>query len=331
MPVGAAKPVALGFIGVAKESTPGTAVAATNYIPMTKFDPYDNQRWLDDLGWRGSMATEYGEIQGVVATENDLGGDVFADSVGWLVAGILGDVTTTGASAPFTHAISLKNSGDGQPTSYTYTDFYGRTDSNPARQYPASKVLSFTLKGTADGLLTWEAKTNGFASAVAAKPTAAFTAVTASPAYECVASIGGSASAIVEDFEIDLVRQGGPIFNVDGDKTPYEIFAGKIGVAGKLTTIMETDLELNRFVGATAGTTALDFNAQHGASSTLVQVLAHMSQAQYTVAKIVRGKEYVTVEIDYKAVANTTDAGASGGLSPCKITLQNALAASTYV
>ena len=331
MPVGAAKPVALGFLGVAKEATPGTPVASTNYIPVTKFDPFDNQRWLDDLGWRGSMATEYGEIQGVVNSECDLGGDVFADSFGWLVAGILGDITTTGGGAPFTHACALKNSGDGQPTSYTYTDYYGRTDSNPTRQYAGSKILSLTLKGSAEGLLTWEGKSNGFASAVAAKPTASFTAVTASPAYECVASIGGSASALVEDFEIDLVRQGGPIFNVDGDKTPYEIFAGKLGVAGKLTTIMETDLELNRFVGATAGVTALDFNATHGAGAGAVQVLTHMTQAQYTVAKLVRGKEYFTVEIDFKAVANTTDVGSSGGYSPCKITLQNALPSGTYV
>lgn len=329
--VAAAKATALSFLGVGLESTPMTGVAPTFYIPVTKIEPIDDQRWLDDLGWRGSMVTEYDEIAGVVSTELGLGGDVYADSIGWLVAGILGDVTVTGASAPFTHACSTLNSSDGQPPSYSYTDYYGRTDASPARRYAGQKVSELTLKADAEGMFTWEGKTVGIGSAIVAKPTSAFTTITPEPAWEGVVTIGGSAKAYIESFETHITRQLSPVFNIDGTDAPYEIFSGKLAVSGKLVAIMEDDTELNRYTGAAKATTSLDIDYTHGAGAALVEVKQHMTKVQYvSPTKITRGKEYVEVEIEFKAIANTTDAGASGGYSPLKVTLQNALPSGTY-
>ncbi|MBX6769882.1 MAG: hypothetical protein IRY90_22470, partial [Actinomadura rubrobrunea] len=39
---------------------------------------------------------------------------------------------------------------------------------------------------------------------------------------------------------------------------------------------------------------------------------------------------YVEYEIEALAVGNITDAGSSGGYSPCKVVLQNALPANSY-
>jgi hypothetical protein len=50
----------------------------------------------------------------------------------------------------------------------------------------------------------------------------------------------------------------------------------------------------------------------------------------YESADISRGKDYVELPISFKAVANSTDVGASGGYSPIKVTLQNAITSGTY-
>ena len=102
------------YLGIAKETrpTPGsapTAVAATDYIPYTTFNPVDSIKYLDDKGLRGSMAEEYDVLQGNIYSELELGGDVFPDTIGYVVAGVLGDVTTTGASAPYTHAVDTRS------------------------------------------------------------------------------------------------------------------------------------------------------------------------------------------------------------------------------
>lgn len=330
--VAAAKATALSFVGVALETVPGTAVAATNFIPVTKFDPMDHQIWLDDVGWRGAMATEYDQVAGVVHSEIGISGDVYGDSLGWLVAGILGDVTVTGASAPFSHTCSLLNSGDGQPPSYTFHDFYGRTDSNPARKYAGCKVGSLALKGAAEQLLTYDAQLYGFASAVEAKPTASFSTVQAEPSWDGTCTIGGSAKAYLEAFDLRLTRAGaGPVFNIDGTADPYNIWLGRLEVNGALTFILEDDTELNRYVGASKASTSLVLDFTHGAGAALVEEKFTMSQVQYvSPTKIERGKEYVEVTATFKAVANTTDVGASGGYSPIKALLKNALPSGTF-
>lgn len=327
-----AKPTARQFQGIGLETTPGTAVSATAFLPHTKFDPMDNQQWLDDLGARGSMAQEYDEVAGVVASQIQCGGDVYADGFGWYIAGLMGDVAVSGAGAPFTHVMGLLNSGDGQPPSYTLWDYYGRTDSNPARKYAGCKVGEVHLAASAEGLLQWTAVLNGFASAVGALPSQSFSSVTAEPTWEGTVTLGGSSTAILEQCSIDLVRAGaGPIFNIDGDANPYEIFSGKLGVSGAMTVIMETDAELNRYVGSSKGTTGLTLDWTHGTSSALVEVKAQMTKIQYTSpTKIERGKEYIEVSTTFKAIANSTDVGASAGLGPILWTLKNANASGTY-
>ena len=52
------------FLGIGKETTKGTAVTATHYIPTTSHDGDDTVDVLMDQGMRGSMATSYGAVKG---------------------------------------------------------------------------------------------------------------------------------------------------------------------------------------------------------------------------------------------------------------------------
>lgn len=322
------------YLGIAKETRPTagsapTAVAATDFIPYTSLSVLDSIMYLDDKGLRGSMVDEYDVIQGNIHSEVEIGGDVYADTIGYLLSGVLGDVTTTGASAPYTHAISVLNSqaSNGQPTTFTLSDYYSLGTAS-TRRFAGAQFESVDFKFTADQLLTYTAKCKAYQSATAANPTPSFSTVTATPSWEGVTTINGTTSALMSEGNCTISRAVDPIWTVDGNQRPYQLFAGAVIVSGAMTLVLESDTELNLYLQNTKP--ALDIAWSHGTGATTQAIQLHMSKAAFTVAKIERTKDYLELAVTYKALANTSDAGASAGYSPIKVTLQNAKASGTY-
>lgn len=320
-----ARPTDLSVLGIAKETTFGTPVAATSFIPITGAPtPKDVVKFLQDKGMRGAMTDVYDQIAGIKSSTFDFAGDVFPDTFGFMLTGVLGDLTTTGASAPFTHAVSLLNSGDGQPPSYTITDYYAVN----TRQYPGAKFNEVDFKFAADGMLTYSAKATALVSVPTTVPTASYTAVQPMAAWTGVVSIGGSAVHTVMDGNVNIKRPVAIIPTVDGSQAPHALWSGPLGVSGKLTLVMEDETQLTNYLMNTQP--ALDITFSTGAGASAVQVKFHMTQVMYQTADIGRGKEFIELAVAFTAKANSTDVGASGGYSPIKATLQNALVAGTY-
>src|SRR5690606_41604349 len=82
-----------GFFGLALESTKGTAVAASaaTWVPVSRADGDEATDILPDQGMRGSMATLYGAVKGTQSASYEVEGDVFLDTIGFYLAGILGE------------------------------------------------------------------------------------------------------------------------------------------------------------------------------------------------------------------------------------------------
>ena len=318
------------YLGIAKEATRGTAVAPTDFIPVMKdaLKPVDIVDPLYDTGLRGSNALNYNYIPGRTRSTVDYGGAVFADTVGYAIAGVLGSVTTTGASAPFTHTISLFNSiavgGDVQPISYTLTDFYAVD----VRSYPGCQFSDFSLKFNADGMLEYDAKTTGFLSEVVATPNPSFSTILPTPVWRGTVSIGGSPVSTAMTGNIDMKRPATPIYGISNTQDPYQVFLGPLEVTGKITFVMDNDSELLNFLNNSQP--ALVFNWAYGAGASAVQIQATLTKGAYTTGVIERGEDFVQVSVDFNAQANTTDDGASGGFSPIKWVLQNAKPSGTY-
>lgn len=318
------QPTFRSFLGIAKETVFGTPVAATAYIPVKTMSPKDNLTLLDDQGMRGSMVDVYDKIAGPIFAEYGFDGDVFPDTIGWPVAGILGDLTTTGASAPYTHAASVLNTGTGQPPSYTLSDYY----TIATRQFAGAKFNELGFKFSGDGLLNYSAKVTSLASATATAPTPSYTAVTPLAGWVGAVKIGGTASAFIVDGECTIKRNVTVINTSDGSQAPYALWSGPVSASGKLTLVMEDDTQYLNYVNNSKP--SLDINFQQGAGAAAVQVQLHMTKAAFSGAEINRGKDYLELSVDYEALANTTDAGTSGGYSPIKVTLQNAVTSGTY-
>jgi hypothetical protein len=318
------------YLGIAKEATKGTAVAPTDFIPVAKdsLKPQDIVDPLYDTGLRGSNVLNYAYIQGRTRSTVDFGGAVFADTVGYGIAGLLGSVATTGASAPFTHTISLKNSltsdVDVQPISYTLTDFYAVD----VRSYPGCQFSDFSLKFNADGMLEYDTKTTGWASSTVADPTPTFSTILPTPVWRGTVSIGGASVSTAMSGNIDMSRPVTPVYGISNTQNPYQVFLGPLEVTGKITFLMETDAELTRFLNNTQP--AIVLNWSYGTGASLVQIQATISKGAYTAAMIERGEDFVQVSIDLNGQSTTTDAGSTGGYAPIKWVLQNAKASGTY-
>ena len=318
------------YLGIAKEATKGTAVAPTDFIPVSKdsLKPVDIVDPLFDTGLRGSNVLNYNYIPGRTRSTVDYGGAVFADTVGYAIAGLLGSVATVGASAPYTHTISLFNSltsdVDVQPISYTLTDFYAVD----VRSYPGCQFSDFSLKFNADGMLEYDTKTTGWASEVVSDPTPTFSTVLPTPVWRGTVSIGGSPVTTAMSGNIDMKRPATPIYGISNTQDPYQVFLGPLEVTGKITFVMENDSQLLNFLNNSQPAIVLNWNYGTGASE--VQLQATITKGAYTAGVIERGEDFVQVTIDLNGQSNTTDAGSSGGYSPIKWVLKNAKASGTY-
>jgi hypothetical protein len=312
-------PSAGSILGIAKEATRGTAVTPTAFIPVSKIEPLDHQMYLADKNWRGSAVDTYGQVAGPLYSEFSFGGDVFLDTIGYPIAGVLGDYAATGTS-PVAHTMSVKNSSDFQATSYTLTD----QDRVQPRAYAAQQFSDFSLTFNADGLLTYDAKSMGYGSATASAPTASYSTLSPVAAYTCVPKIGGTTVSTLMTANMSIKRPVSPLHTADNSAAPYRMWQGPVSFEGTISLVMEDESNLTQFLSNTQP--SLEFLWTQGTASLKI----FTTKAAFTVAKINRGTDHVALDITFVGVANTTDVGASAGYSPVKVTLSNAITSGTY-
>lgn len=338
MPTPTVYPSAKQFLGLAKEVTQGTPVTPiTATIPVDKFEPEDKPTWVDDTAFRASMANLAGRIQGVEHTEFSVEGPVFLDTLGFWVNNILGDLTFT-VGPPNIHAISLLNSGTGQPGSLTLVDWQGLPATGLARVYAGACLSELTLKGNAEStLIMMSAKGLAYPSSIiGSAPTAASSTDTPYAAWRTQVGLAGIASGgtqvkTIKEWEVTIKRALKAEFTLQNAQAPYIIYRGAVDVEGKLNFSVPGD-ESNSILYLLNNTQPqLQILFDNGLATTLNRNLQIDCQlAAYDTAKINRGEEAVGYDTTFKAVMNSTNAGASGGLSPIKVTIKNNNPTGTY-
>lgn len=325
-----AKPSVRSYLGIAKEVTPATPVAATDFIPISKdaFKPVDIINPLYDNGLRGSMVENYTYIQGRRHTEIDVAGPVFADTVGYWLGGIMGSVVTTGASAPYAHTITLKNAtgigADAQPTSFTLEDMYVANN----RFYPGCKVTEFSMTFNSEGMLEYTTKLMGHPSETTAAASPSFSAVTPTPVWRGEVLIGGLSVGYITNGTVNMTRKAEAIFGINDDQGPYEIFVGALDSTGNVTFVMENDDQLLNFLNNTQP--VLNFQFSQGTGATATTIAFNVGKGAYTTGAIDRSGDHVSITVDFSAIGNTSDAGATGGYAPIQWYLENAVPSGTY-
>lgn len=326
-------PSAKSFIGLTKEVTQGTAVPPlTITVPVNKFKVSDKFEALEDKAQRGDMAELGGYAQGAGMVEWEIEeSPAFYDTLPHFLANILGERATTGAG-PFTHVMDLLNSGTGQPGTFTIFDWQG-TPTNQGRQYPGIVVTELTLKGNPESeFVTWSAKGIGWLSAItAAAPAAAASTDAPMAAWRANILFNDVADKTFGEWSVTITRSAEAEHTSQNSQQPFLIFRGALGVAGTLRQIKPADE--SRYALFLANTQPeLEINADNGGLTTAQRTITlHMQVIAFADGtELNRDEVAIGYTMPFKAIANTTDAGASGGRSPIKVTVLNNTAGTVY-
>lgn len=326
-------PSAKSFIGLTKEVTQGTAVPPlTITVPVNKFKAHDKFELLEDKAQRGDMAELGGIVQGAGMVEWEIDeSPAFYDTLVFFLQNILGERATTGAG-PYTHAINLLNSGTGQPGTFTIFDWQG-TPANQGRQYTGIVVTELTIKGNPESeFITWSAKGLGWLSAAtAAAPASAPSTDAPMAAWRANILFATVADKTFGEWSVTITRAAEAEHTSQNSQQPFLIFRGALGVAGSLRQIKPADeTQYAKFLANTQF--ELEINADNGGATVAQRkITLHMQLVAFADGtELSRDEVAIGYNMPFKAIANTTDAGASGGRSPIKTTVINNTVGTTY-
>lgn len=253
--------------------------------------------------------------------------------------------TVTTVSSPYQHTFSLLNQNLGyggvagaQPPTHSITDntnlnYSGTpgTNTSGARIYPGAAVSEISFTGNSEQLLDVKVSGNSFPSQPAGTlPTNTISAVIPVANWRGTFYIDGTAPTNqvtqLGEWNVSVKRELKVYWTVQGTPAPYIIARGPLSATWGLNwTTPSDETALNLML--VQGYHWLHFfltNNYSGGSAITLEINSRSAQA--TKAKPTRGDILVGFDDSFEAVANASDAGGSGGLSPIQIRLTNQLA-----
>jgi len=322
------------YLGLVAEVTRGTLPtgATPTYIPVATPQVTPTQTFLRDEAFRGSPVLVYDEIQGVRHDEVEFKSFLYADTFPLLLTAVLGGNDTVTGSGPYVHTIGLYNNAanGSQPLSYSILDFDGANYFTMTGAQADQIAITFGAEAAADGTIKF--MSNPYTSYTTAP--APFTSLSLStehmiPAWDTTIVVGGTTFNYISTGELTLARKTQPIFTM-GQQAPHTNFAGPIEVTGKFTAVVDsTSDSWSTGTGATALTRAPQTmtitltDPNDATSGTQHSIEFQMSQVQFMNPKRTTSKEYTEIEVEFTAVANTTDA--VSGYAPIKTITTNGI------
>jgi hypothetical protein len=238
-------------------------------------------------------------------------------------------LSAASAAATLTaHKFSALNSGNGQPPTHTFLDYtglgIGAGNTFGARVYAYSCVAQLDLTFSAQQLLTAKIGSTSLLSAVSAtQPVNTPSAVVPVPAWRGTAMLNtGSGYVAVTDFgevTYSLKRMLQVYHDLNGSQAPFAIARGPVSVTGmiKYAPSVDESALTNMLVNNQPG---LQLTCTDAATNSLV---VQTTKTAYTAARPNRSDVLMGYDVTFETVANTTDAGFSGGLSPVLVSLSN--------
>lgn len=310
-------------VGISKEASYGVGAAPTLLLPVSPPSVADTPGWGVDGGWRVAPAVSFGRVVTSQASALTLAGDLFPDGIGFALAGVLGDVGFA-AGTPNVWTMALLNSGAQQPPSYQVVV----ADPTGQLSYAGCKVAALTIGYDPDALLSWSADLVGQPGAVSAWTMPGPGSELPVAGWRGVATIGGTLQGGVMSASVALTRGVTAKRNVTGMLAPALQRSELLSVSGQITVVAQTDSFRQQ---ANAGTvTSIDLAFSYGVGAAQRALTLHCSTAYLSSVVRSYGNKWIELDIGFDADANTTDVGASGGWSPIKATLKNAVASGVY-
>lgn len=221
---------ALGYLGVGKETTYGTAVSVTKYIPILSEDITPTSGVILPEEIKGSRARETA-LEGDFTIEGDIEFNGAAENgLGEMLIGALGSCSTSGTASPYVHTFT------GKDTLPSYTVEIN-TGNVMKRIIPGCKVGVLTIGCSVGEPLTVTStltgKTENIATSGFGSPS--YSTVRAFVGGDASITLGGTASARVENFEVvidnSLIKD---YKTLGGTRTIKDLPEGRRAITGSM-------------------------------------------------------------------------------------------------
>lgn len=243
-------------------------------------------------------------------------------------------VAVTNTTANYTHTFSSinPNSSTGntsaQPPTYTFLhrNLVATTANHNIDQYSYSRFTDLKLQANKDGWFTWDGKFSSYLRTFpAADVTPSFTTVPAFPTWQAAITLAAAQVYNVADCSFDIKRELDIVTTSDGSQAPYVIAAGPLSVGFNIDyDAVSDETALNYVLNNTQPT--LSFALTNGLTSpNTVSITINAQLAGHKDAPLSAMKTLWGFKTTGELVANTTNAGNSGGYSPMQAILVNAI------
>lgn len=310
-----------------------TGFGPVDFVPMDTFKIPDEYGQIYDTARVGSLVVQRGVVLGMREAEWSFEGKVYPDTFGFLLASIFGtEVYTAGTTpTPHSHAFSVLNSGNGQPVKHAWFVYDGVNC-----RVVVGKITKLSMKfaGGKTEPVTYSATFMARASGVVTTPTPSFSTVAMLASWRAAFTIGTAYKREVLSFTVTLAREEAEnIPTMTGVPDPLDTFYGGLQATAKGTFQKTGDTQYNVYAGGTQQKFALVIAPFVGSTASTGTGLAFQAtKANYDkVEPVLQGKAYNSEDFALTCLANTADAGSSGGISPCKVTLKNAVVTNVYL
>lgn len=303
------------YWGLATEATYGTAASVSTFTPIGSPKVSPDLKWLDDSDFRGSPVHHYDQVPGVRSDKFSGKTFMYSDVYPNLIRAALGGTDSVSSSVHTIGVGNFPNTGSQAP-SYTLVN----NSVDATYQLTASRLVDMSISFAADAAVETTFNFVGNAASVVASVTPNESTQHLVPAWACSASIGGASVAVVESGSLDIKRNTAPIHTL-GQQGPYNNFQGPLEVIGKLAFVVES--------GETYWANSLVRDQQQlilkfTDPATGYYVQFQMSAVQLEMPVIDQSKAFISLQANYTAVANTTDA--ITGYAPIKSVISNNVA-----
>lgn len=320
------------YFGINHEIVRGTAPSWVGSAPLwLPIDPNPTftpmVTMAKDIGLRGSPVTTYDDVPLNSYSKMEFGGNVFPDTFGGILLGLLGGPdTVSGTVGPYTHSIPLLNAAESgsQPPSWSLVDVdlieeVGTTDN--AKQITGGQFDQLDIDFAATGALSYKGSFIGNPYSEITKPSSSFSTEIFIPAYNGVAMLNGSQNFLILKGAFSFKRGTAPIFTI-GQPGPYRNWAGPIDVSGSLEILaLQDDLTMLNGLTYSKQPLSIAFTEPQSGHSVRFQ----MSRLQFTEPKYAKDQPYMRATVNFTGEANTTDAAGGGGYSPLTTSVTNSL------
>lgn len=312
-----------GILGLAVESSRGTGVSPTFFVPYSAMSFFDTIEEAREEQGQGVIADSDSKYVVMKMGQGEVESQLYDKALGAVLTGVIGASPTTGAGPPYTHTYTLSNTNQGKSLSIYWED--------PDRNYlfRLGMLNTLSLSVEPNGLVNW---TIGFMSKTArdwTNQTQNFSSLGSKWLHQhlevrLASTVGGlSAATPISLKSLELNINKNTVFDgVMGTVEPEDILNQHLSIDGSLELNLEDDTYRNYMLGGTYR--AMEIKLNGGSSSILTLQFPRVDfsewEPDYTLNEIAKQT------INFKA--NYDQANALDIISTC--TLVNTQASGSY-